>query len=214
MIAPVRKASKRALAPSWHVGFLEMLPKIKAYAETAFQHWSAEAREDAVQETLANAMVAYRRLAERGKLDIAYPTVLARFAVAQIRDGRRVGSRRNCRDVISPYARRRNGFILESLDRFDRVEGEWLEAVVEDDRTPIADQVAFRIDFPKWLGLLSKRDRLIAEALATGHSTSEVAAQFRLSSGRISQMRREYFKSWQRLHQDDDNPVSGDADPA
>jgi transposase-like protein len=214
MIAPIRKASKRERAPSWHAGFLAMLPKIKRYAEYAFRHWSAEAREEAVQETLANAMVAYVRLAKRGKLDMAHPTVLARYAVGQIRDGRRVGIKRNVRDVMSPHARRKKGFILESLDRFDRVEGEWLEAVVEDDRTPIADQVAFRIDFPKWLGLLRKRDRLIAEALATGHSTSEVAAQFRLSRGRISQMRREYFESWKAFHQDDDNPVSGDADPA
>jgi hypothetical protein len=202
MIAPIRKVSDKAPAPSWHAGFLAMLPRIKRYAECAFQHWSAEAREDAIQETLANSMIAYVRLAERGKIEMAHATVLARYAVAQMRDGRRVGTKLNVREVLSPYARRRKGFVLESLDGFDRVEGEWLEAVVEDDRTPIPDQVAFRIDFPRWLGLLSRRDRQIAEALAAGHGTSEVAARFRLSPGRISQKRREYLESWQDFHGD------------
>jgi hypothetical protein len=43
-----------------------------------------------IQESVANCLVAYVRLVERGKEDLAYPTVLAMFAVKQIRDGRRV----------------------------------------------------------------------------------------------------------------------------
>lgn len=200
MIAPIRRASDKELTPSWHAGFLEMLPRIKRHAEYAFRRWSAEAREDAIQETVANAMTAYIRLAERGKLDLAYPAVLARFAVAQIHDGRRVGAKQSVLDVMSAYSRRKKGFCLESLDRFDKVEGEWIEAVVEDDRTSIGDQVAFRIDFPRWLGLLTRRDRRIAEALAAGYGASEVAARFGLTPGRISQMRREYLESWREFH--------------
>jgi len=214
MIAPIRKTSEKERASSWHAGYLAMLPRIKRYAEHAFRHWSAEAREDAVQETLANAMIAYRRLAERGKLEIAYPTVLARFAVAQICDGRRVGNQLNGGDVMSAYARRKHGFVLESLDQFDKMEGEWLEAVVEDDRTPIPDQVAFRVDFPQWLAILNRRDRQIAEALAAGHSTSDVATRFGLSAGRISQKRRQYFRSWQGFQNDDHSQESSDEAPA
>ena len=213
MIAPVKKASESKPTPSWHAGFLAMYPRIKAYAEFAFRHWSAEAREDAVQETLANAMVAYVRLAKRGKLDMAHPTVLAGYAAAQIRDGRRVGSKRNVRDVSSPHARRGKGFILESLDRFDSIEGEWLEAVVEDDRTPIPDQVAFRLDFPRWLAFLSRRDQQIAEALAAGHSTSQVAARFRVTGPDLAKTSR-VLRILAGVPAGRPQPGIGDADPA
>ena len=79
---------------------------------------------------------------------------------------------------------------------------EWAEAIVEDYRTPVADQVAFRIDFPIWLTLLSNRNRRIAEALAFGNSTSLVAKRFKLSPGRISQLRGELYRSWQNYHGD------------
>ena len=36
----------------------------------------------------------------------AYPSVLARCAVAQIKDGRLVGGRMNVKDVSSPYCQR------------------------------------------------------------------------------------------------------------
>jgi DNA-binding NarL/FixJ family response regulator len=69
-----------------------------------------------------------------------------------------------------------------------------------DRRTPIPDQVAFRIDFPAWLKTLSRREREIAKALAKGHRTLDVARRFGLSMARISQLRREFFDSWQRFH--------------
>ena len=100
----------------------------------------------------------------------------------------------------TPSARR--AFVVERLDRFDREANEWAEAIVEDHRTPVPDQVAFRIDFPKWLTLLSRRNRRIAEALALGNSTSQVAKRFGLSPGRISQLRGELYLSWQDFHGD------------
>ena len=81
-------------------------------------------------------------------------------------------------------------------------EGQWLEAIVEDTRTPVPDQVAFRIDFPAWLNSQTKRNRRIAEVLAVGCTTGEVAKRFRLSSGRISQLRQEFHRSWQEFHGD------------
>lgn len=48
----------------------------------------------------ANACCAVARLAELGKLDLAYPTVLARYGVAKVIDGRRVGNKLNVRDVL------------------------------------------------------------------------------------------------------------------
>jgi hypothetical protein len=73
-----------------------MLPVIRNYARGAFGHLKADLRQDLVQEVIANCMVAYVRLFKQGKVALAYPTVLARYAIAQVRDlcRRRVGGRR------------------------------------------------------------------------------------------------------------------------
>ena len=198
MIRPASRAQRPA--PSWHPRFLAMLPAIEAHARIAFRGLRPEAREDAVQEAIANALVAFVRLVQLRKLDVAYPSVLARYAVAQIQDGRRVGNRMNVRDVLSPDAQKQKNIHVERLDRFDEDDDQWIEAVVEDPRTPVPDQVAFRCDFPAWLDMLSRRNRRIAEALSVGHSTSEVAKRFRVSPGRISQLRREMHQSWIEFH--------------
>jgi len=186
--------------PAWHSGFLQMLPTIRQVAHISFRHLHGDTYDDAVEEVIANACVAYKRLVDLGKTDVAYPTVLARFAVAQRNEGRRVGGRLCVRDVSSPYAQKRKGIVVERLDHFDDEEGEWIEAVVEDYRTPVAEQAAFRCDFPVWLDSQAKRKRRIAEALAIGTRNKEVARRFRLSRGRISQLRREFHASWQDFH--------------
>ena len=188
-----------AAAPPWHAAFLAMLPAIVIQARYAFRHLDAEAYDDAIQEVIANALVAFVRLVELNKTDLAYPSALARYAVAQIHDGRRVGNRLNVRDVLSPYAQKRKDIRVERLDRFDEEDDEWTEAVVEDDRTPVPDQVAFRCDFPAWLDTLPCRNRRIAKALALSHTTGDVAKRFGVSAGRISQLRRDLQQSWQEF---------------
>ena len=182
--------------PDWHEGFLAMLPAIVRHIRIAFRYLAPEARQEAVQEATCNAMAAYEALAKRGKMAAAYPSVLARFAVAQTRDSRKVGGHLNCKDVLSEYCRRLKGVVVERLDKFDRDEDQWVEAVVEDHHTPVLDQVAFRCDFPAWLDRLSRRNRKIAQALAAGHSTGKVSKRFDVSPGRISQLRRELHRSW------------------
>ena len=54
--------------------------------------------------------------------------------------------------------------------------------------------------FPVWLDSFSSRDRKIAEALAEGGSTSEVARRFGITLGRVSQLRRKFEKSWLEFH--------------
>jgi hypothetical protein len=176
---------------------MEMLPIIRNYANAAFTYLDPESRADAVQEVVAYATLAIARLAELKKLDLAFPTVLARYGIVQFRDGRRVGNHLRICDVLSSYAQHRKGFIVERLDHFDKETNEWAEAIVEDSRTPVPEQAAFRIDFPDWLKVLSKRNRRIAEALAVGHSTSQVARRFKVSPARISQLRAELQISWQ-----------------
>ena len=191
-----RAAQSRPALPDWHQGFLAMLPAIATHARIAFSSLGPETRQEAVQEAVCNAMVAYAALAHRGKVALAYPSVLARFAVAQTRDHRKVGGHLNCKDISSKYCQARKGVVVERLDQFDAEEGQWMEAVVEDHRTPVPEQVAFRCDFPAWLDTLSRRNRRITQALAAGHNTGEIAKRFNVSAGRISQLRRELHQSW------------------
>jgi hypothetical protein len=176
-----------------------MLPIILRHLRITFRHLRDEAKEESVAEALANACTAYHRLVTQGRAHLGFPTVLARFAAAQVADGRRVGSGQNTRDVLSPHAQKKKQFCVERLDHFDEEENEWMEAVAEDPHTPVFDQVCFRIDFPAWLDCLSRRNRRIAECLALGNPPGTVAKRFRISPGRISQLRREFYDSWQEF---------------
>ena len=109
-------------------------------------------------------------MAELGKLDLAYATVLARYGVAQVKDGRMTGGHLNCKDVLSPYCQRLKNVSVQRLDRYDKEEDAWAEAVVEDTRTAtVFEIVAFRYDFKEWLRSLNRRDRRIAQLLAVGN---------------------------------------------
>jgi len=178
-----------------------MLPAIRRHAAIAFSDLDPEAKAEAVQEVTANAFAAFHRLAELGKANVAHPSVLAKYGIAQCRDGRRVGSRLNVRDVSSEYCQLKKGAKLERLDRFDKDEEGWMEILVEDRHATPADIAATRIDFAAWLDSLSQRDRRIAETLAVGESTGDVAGKFQVSAGRVSQLRRELKQSWEELHE-------------
>src|SRR5262245_43664336 len=94
---------------SWQQRCLDLLPRIRAQVQRCFRHLPAEPREEATAEAIAAALLAYARLVAQGREDRAYVTPLVRYAVAQGRAGRRVGSRMNVRDVLSEYCRRRKG---------------------------------------------------------------------------------------------------------
>ena len=59
-----------------------------------------------------------------------------------------------------------------------------------------ADVAGFWIDYQAWLARYDARKRKIAQALAVGGRTGEVAAEFGVTAGRIAQMRREFERDW------------------
>ena len=199
MIAIAKPTSSKPSTPVWHAGFLTMLPAIRRHAQIAFRHLDDEAHEEAVQEVICNACLAYHRLVELNKVDIAYPSVLAGYGVAQYRVGRRVGASLNICDVTSDYCRHRKGVQVENLDLFDREEMAWTEILVEDRHAGPAETAASRIDFSDWLGTLTARYRKIATTLATGESTTAAARKFNVSLGRVSQLRRELQEAWEEF---------------
>ena len=64
---------------------------------------------------------------------------------------------------------------------------------------PPSETVPTWMDYKTWLARYDSRKRKIAESLAVGGTTQEVARHFRVSDGRISQMRREFEKSWKEF---------------
>ena len=188
-------------AACWQPAFLKMLPAIERRARITFRHLKGDDRDEAVQETICNACLAYARLVDRGRADVATPSSLVLYAAAQFRDGRRVGSPLNINDVCSVYCQRRKGVKVQPLSRWNDGAGEWRDILVEDKTATPADLAASRIDFPAFLATLSRRDRRLAEKLATGESTSQAAKLFRISAGRVSQLRQELKRAWERFHE-------------
>jgi DNA-directed RNA polymerase specialized sigma24 family protein len=181
---------------SWQGGFLALLPWIERQARAAFRDFDAEAKADAVAEVVANVMCAYQRLHERGELARAFPSTLTRFAIAQFHSGRRVGASQNSSDVYFLKRRKRSECSLPRVNELSDAEHPWQEALVDNRRSSVPAQVAFRLDFPCWLDRLPLRNRLAAERLLMGFTTGEVAQELQVSAGRISQLRRELADSW------------------
>jgi hypothetical protein len=186
----------------WQTGFLELLPRINRYARRALYDLRGEAKADAMSEVIALCLCAYRRLAERNQLERAYASVLVRYAVAMYYRGRRVGTALCSKDLYSTRTRREAGVKILSIGTPVEQRQEWMECLIDDRRTPVPDQAHFRIEFPRWLRSQTRRNRQIAERLSLGHSTAEVAQRFKVSPGRISQIRRELHDSWQAFTAD------------
>ena len=179
--------------------FLRLLPAIHRYARHAFRRLDPDSREEAIQEVVANAFAAYRRLIERGKAHVIAPGPLARFAITQTRSGRRVGGQLNIDDVTSHYCQHRRGIGPVSLGKVDEATGTWTQILVEDPSSSPADLAAIRIDFETWLQSLPQRQRDIAEVLSTGETTNAVAKLFDVTSGRISQLRSRLKAAWEEF---------------
>jgi hypothetical protein len=199
MIAIARSPKRKPMSHR-NLKFISMLPDIRKQASLAFRRIPVDAREELIQEVVAQAYGLFVRLAQRRKLDLVFATPLAQFAIRKVRAGRRIGSRRSSRDVMSSSASVTKGFTIERLDRFNRRNGEWREALVEDRTAGPADTAAARIDCVAWLSSLSPRQRTIASVLATGETTGIAARTFRLSPARISQLRVWFRESWRRFH--------------
>jgi hypothetical protein len=198
MIAIAQRQKPEAQSADWHADFLAMLPAIRRQARISFLSVPPEARDELVQEVVANCWAAYRRLVQLNKTDIAYPSALARFAVKQVREGRRVAGRIAARDVLCEHGPHGKRYRVNRLDHLDRGENGWQEIVVEDRRAGPAEIACCRIDFAAWLRLLPRRQRRIALSLAKGESTSGAAKLFGLTAARISQLRLWLRESWQR----------------
>ena len=180
----------------WQDRFVEMLPEIKRWLRIAFCRLAFESREDAIAEGIAHCLLAYVRLHEQGRTEVANASSLAWYSSRQVKRGRPAVGRMNSKDPLSRYAQVGNG------NRFARQNGEWIDTLAEDKRASVPDQVAAKMDTRAWFATLTKRMKEIAKDLACGCSTSEVARKYGVTAGRISQLRRVLEESWAAFQQE------------
>ena len=183
-------------ASDWQSAFVAMLPEIKQWLRLAFCRLAIEAREDAMAEGIAHCLLAYVRLHEQGRAEVATASSLAWYSSRQVRRGRPAVGRMNSKEPLSRYAQ------IGSGNRFARQNGEWIDTLAEDKRASVPDQVAAKMDVRAWFATLTKRMKEIAKDLACGCSTSEVAKKYGVTAGRISQLRRVLEESWAAFQQE------------
>jgi hypothetical protein len=175
---------------TWQAAFLGMLPGIQSRLISAFKDLDPASKEEALAEGIAHCVVAYRRLHGRRQHMVATESTMAWYASRQVKRGRPAVGRMNAREPLSRYAQIGNHI------QTDRLPNDWIDTLLEDRRTSIADRVALKIDIGAWLATLTQVMARIAKDLAYGFSTSEVAARYGVTASRISQLRRRLEESW------------------
>jgi hypothetical protein len=183
-----------------HEGFLALLPRIVVHAGICFRQKCPHQKEDAIAEAIALAWRWYLRLAERGKDAAGFPSALAVFAVRRVRGGRRLCRKERSKDVLTRSTQIRHSFTVASLPSASRLgENVFDQALQDNMKSPIPDQVCFRIDFRRWRATRSDRDRQLIDDLMIGGRTGEVARKHSLTPARVAQLRREFYEDWEKF---------------
>src|ERR1035437_4768750 len=123
--------STLATSRRWQNNFLKILPAVKEHAAISFRRLPPEAKAEATAEPVARACVSSRTVTRQHKLSRVYAGNIATFAVRAVNGGRHVGGHINSKDVLSPLAPKRRGFAIQSINPWDRAEGDWRDMVME-----------------------------------------------------------------------------------
>jgi hypothetical protein len=205
----------KAMLKAAHRDFLSQLPKIDRTLSYQFRHQPARRRNAVIADARGAVWHAWLGLVRRGKDPLAVgPVAIARNASRYFKAGRLLGCGKGtwgCRDVFHQKAQRAGGFRLLSLhDRGRRGAGRdpetWAAWEVVDNRVSPADQACFKLDYEAWLARLPERKRRVAELLAAGETTGEVARALGVTAGAISQARRSLEADWRAFQGEVDDP--------
>ena len=99
-------------------------------------------RDELLAELLALGWSGFPQLKQLGKEPEHFPTVLARFAGRAVRSGRRLCGRLKAKDVLSPVAQRRHGFVVQPLPGGSSLAGNLFDEALQDNRrSEVPDQV-------------------------------------------------------------------------
>jgi hypothetical protein len=201
-----------------HAGFLRILPRIERHAAIYFRDVQCTAkRQDLIAETVALCWSWYLRLMKKGKDGSKFVSALARYAARAVGCGRKLTGQEKAKDVLSSVAQKRHGFKVESLPAstrtslekiYSEVHGQqnrdaWEERLRDNTLTPVPDQASFRLAYPQWVRSLGRCDRRLARFLSLGNSAKDAAREFKLTPGRITQLRQQWCRDWHALHDED-----------
>lgn len=161
---------------------MDVLPLTKFVAARVFH--SHPERSDRVNDAVSEAWEAWNAYPH------APPSMLATFAVRRVKIGRQFGTTQ--RSVDSPVRhltrnkRRVNGFRVSGVDMKD----------YGDRRADPADLAALRIDFTEFRKQLTAKKLAMLDAFLEGATNNDIVAQFGVTHGRASQVRRELWELW------------------
>ena len=164
--------------------FVHQLPELEQFARGYFRRCRERDLDEALQGTRALTWKYVRQLFLDGRLDDeSLIKSVWYYAMRQHRAGRTItgGDGKRGRGKVDAFDKR----LVAVTDPLD------LQFIVGD-RTPVPDQVAYRLDVPRFLETLSERQRGMALDLATGMGTGEVAQRWGVSAGAVSQFRSRF----------------------
>jgi hypothetical protein len=188
-----------------HRAFEAALPSMDDAIRYQFRKWPRRLRADALADARAACWHCWSGLIRRGKDPLAIgPTGIAANAARYVKNGRQLGcgaSGRAAMDVFNRKAQQACGLKLISLDRTVETHGTtqpdvWREWLAEDNRVSPANEAAFRLDLEVWLDGLPARKRQMAELLAQGFGTGEVATLLDVTAPAVSIARTWLEASW------------------
>jgi len=197
--------------------FLKFLPVIRAHATVQFGHLRDVDREEALAEATAWAYCNFRSVIRRGKAGRVTPSTIARYGVLSVKDGKHAGTgQESVNDVLSPRAQRIRGFRVVGLawddDRINCLKKSqpevWRLRLRHDRRTPVLDQVAFRIDWSLFLSRQNDRTRRIISLLAAGNRRREVAERLGVTESALCQRLTRVRRAWERFQGEYENSRS------
>ena len=181
-----------------YAAFVDALPKILNVASYRFRRISCpDTREDCVCETVALCWVWYTRLARKGRSPETYLISLANYGARAVSCGRRACGQEKASDVLSRRCQQRHEFTVSAIHDAEETAGSAITDAVRDNTiTPVLDQVQFRIDFRAWTRRLPDVKKRLVDRMALGHRSKDLAAEFRVTEGRISQLRKEFHADY------------------
>jgi hypothetical protein len=161
--------------------FVRRMPALQKMAKISFRHLPPEAKQESITNAVALAWKFFYNLFLRGRSnEHGILDSCMRFAIRQTRAGRTPQGCPRKKDVLAP-----RWVGPTRLADFDP------EQFVSRN-TPIPEAVSFRMDVPAFLVTLNDRQRKMSLDLAGGMTTSECAAKYGVTAGRVSQWRREF----------------------
>lgn len=157
-------------------------PVVRKWANAAFRNKAGQS--ELVSDALSLAWEAFTAAQKR----IA-PDRFAYYAIRQVKAGRQFQqSERSITCPREPRGRTRK----VRRDTLARVE----EIAAQPGDNP-ADIATLQVDFEAWTLMLSERERQFLVAFLDGETTKDTAAEFGVSWGRVSQIRRELLEHYE-----------------